>query len=143
MICKYFPTNTCEYDSECRFNHEILTHGQQICYKCGKKFDRKSSLLNHIKNNHDDPCLKHILGKCTYGSRCVFKHTTAQVTSENKEVVHRSAHVESHEDFPPIPATINRLAGTEKKQMIGSMNLMVQQMNQMMTQMTSLMISQQ
>ena len=46
--CKYFPSNSCEYDDECRFSHEILRQGEQICYKCGKKFDRKSSLLNHI-----------------------------------------------------------------------------------------------
>ena len=83
------------------------------------------------------------MGKCTYGTRCVFKHTTAPAQSVNKEVIHRPSHAESYEDFPPIPATINRLAGTEKKQIMGSMNLMVQQMNQMMTQMTSLMINQQ
>ena len=45
----------------------------------------------------------------------MFKHTTAQVTSENKEVVHRSAHVESHEDFPPIPATVNRKETDDRK----------------------------
>ena len=87
--CKYFASNSCEYDDECRFNHIILKQGEQICYKCGKIFDRKSSLLNHIKNNHDDPCLKHSLGKCTYGSRCVFKHTTSPAQSVNKEVLHR------------------------------------------------------
>ena len=56
---------------------------------------------------------------------------------------HRTPHAESYEDFPPIPATIKTLAGTEEKQIMGSMNLMVQQMNQLMTQMTSLMINQQ
>ena len=39
--CKYFPSNSCEYDDECRFNHIILKQGEQICYKCGKTFDRK------------------------------------------------------------------------------------------------------
>ena len=77
--CRNLATNNCEYE-ECRFEHTILQNGEVLCFKCELKFTKKSLLLNHIKSSHDDPCLKYLEGKCTYGRRCVYRHieTAAQ-----------------------------------------------------------------
>ena len=69
--CRNFSTNDCDYGEECRYKHIVLKPGEYVCYKCGDMFGRKSVLLNHIKNLHNDPYLKYLEGKCTYGSRCI------------------------------------------------------------------------
>ena len=137
--CRNFATNSCEYE-ECRFNHDILTQGQSICYKCGDKFAKKSVLLNHLKNDHNEPCLRFQEGRCTYGNRCVYKHTSTDVTNVKRtQLENRSEgpHIESHSDFPYIPTTEKRLVGTQMstEQLMLNMNNMITKMSQMMTRM--------
>ena len=69
--CRNFATNSCPYQEECRFYHVTLQQGECICYKCSDKFSKKSILLSHIKNYHNEPCLKYLQGTCTYGNTCV------------------------------------------------------------------------
>ena len=49
-ICDYFKEGKCDVDGECRYNHEVLEQGQEICFKCGKKFKSKRDLRRHMKN---------------------------------------------------------------------------------------------
>ena len=137
--CRNFATNNCEY-KECRFNHVVLKQGEQVCYKCNDKFTRKSMLPNHIRNIHNDPCLKFQEGNCTYGAKCVFKHIgvpAQNVTRRPKHIQNRAPHIESQEDFPPIPITGNRLMGsqTTKDQTMFNMSQLINQMSQIMNQM--------
>ena len=139
-----FATNNCEYNEECRFEHIVLKKGEHICYKCGLKFTNKSVLLNHIKNIHNDLCLKHLEGKCTYGSRCVYKHAetnSLDVVRNFKNIQLPVPEINSHMDFPQIPPTEKRLGGNNKKtidHLMENMNQMVSQMNQIMTLMKNM-----
>ena len=130
--CKNFPTNNCEYDDECRYRHVILKQGEQLCYKCGDKFSGKSFLLNHIKNMHNDPCRKHIEGKCSYGTRCVFKH----IAKIAQNVAWSPRQTEVEQDFQTAPTKDNRLVGVQitQDQLMMNMNSLVMQMSQMMKQ---------
>ena len=74
--CRNFADNSCEYtENSCRFNHIILKQRHHLCYKCGDILARKSLLLGHIRKTHQDTWLKYLEGNCTYGIRCVYKHT--------------------------------------------------------------------
>ena len=57
-----FATNNCEYGEKCRYKHIVLKPGEHLCYKYGDMFERKSILLNHIQNFHNDLCLKYLEG---------------------------------------------------------------------------------
>ena len=86
--CRNFATDSCEY-TKCRYNHTVLKKGEHLCYKCGDIFNKKSVLLNHIKNIHNDLCLKYLEGICTYGSRCVYIHTETiaqDVVTNSKDI---------------------------------------------------------
>ena len=107
--CRNFATNNCEY-TRCRYEHIILKTGEQMCYKCGDKFSRKSFLLNHIRNNHDEPCLKYLEGNCTHGIKCVFKHTSAQ-----RVAITPAANESQRSDFLLTPASGKRLLGDQEK----------------------------
>ena len=141
--CRNVATNSCEYNEKCRFNHEVLPKGEQLCFKCGDKFSKKSILLNHIKNYHIDPCLKYLEGKCTYGIRCVYQHKEIIVQEVGKtfgNVQAKAPHINSHQDFPKIPPTEKRLVGNKDstEQLIANMNNMMSQMNKMITLMTQM-----
>ena len=72
--CHYFKEGKCDVDGECRYNHEILKPGQEICYKCGLKFKSKSDLLRHIEEKHGhEICHRYLQNKCTV-RRCLFRH---------------------------------------------------------------------
>ena len=132
--CRNYATQSCEY-KPCRFNHEVLQRGEQMCYKCGKKFNSKGELLNHIRNNHDDPCLKFIQGTCSYGTRCMFKHvmpTESNMTRSAPEI-----QITNPQVFPQLPTTGNRLVGPANSQE-NMMDQMVNQLTILMSQMMSL-----
>ena len=137
--CRNFATNSCEYNP-CRFSHVMLREGEHRCYKCGDKFTRKFILLNHIKNAHNDICLKFQEGNCTYGSRCVFKHTQApaQIVVRGAEnSIYEALHTDSQQVFQGNPITENRLMGgiNTKEQTMFNMNKLINQMSIIMNQM--------
>ena len=130
--CRNFATNNCEYGEKCRYKHIVLKPGEHLCYKCGDMFERKSILLNHIKNFHNDPCLKYLEGNCTYGRRCIYSHTEIIV----QDVVRTPSNANSYEDFPQLPPTEKRLGGSNKsstEHLMYNMNQLVNQMSQIMT----------
>ena len=99
----------------------VLQKGEQLCFKCGDKITKKSVLLNHIKTHHNDPCLKYLEGKCTYGSRCVYKHTNTIVQDVERSFANsptETPNIYSHQDFPQVPPTEKRLVGTKNKKLI-------------------------
>ena len=108
--CQNFATNNCEYGEECWYKHIVLKPGEHLCYQCGDIFERKSTLLNHIRNFHNDPCLKYLEGKCTYGRRCIYKHTEIVV----QDVVRTPRNANSYEDFPQLPPTEKKTGGKQK-----------------------------
>ena len=125
-------TNNCEYGEECRYKHIILKPGEYTCYKCGDRFGRKSRLLDHIKHDHDDPCIKYLMGKCTYGIKCVYKHI-----NQNDQIINEISpppQIDSQADFPVLPTPINRKVGAQNKT-----ELMMNNMIQMLSQMTQIM----
>ena len=73
--CSNFEKNKCEFDSECRFNHVIIAEGSYICFECGTIFNNKTLMMKHIGEEHGSIlCNKFASGRCTYGSRCIYKH---------------------------------------------------------------------
>ena len=73
--CSNFAKNNCEFDSECRFNHIIIEDGNYICFECGNIFNNKTFMMKHIAEKHSSIlCNKFASGRCTYGSRCIYKH---------------------------------------------------------------------
>ena len=143
--CRHFATNTCEYNEECKYPHVVLQKGQQLCFKCGNEFTKKSVLLNHIKNYHNDPCLKYLEGKCTYGDRCVYKHRDTIVQDVERSFANSPAetpNIYSHQDFPQVPPTEKRLVGTKNQQLIDNMSKIVNQMSQMMTLITKMIVEE-
>ena len=138
--CREFATNSCGYERDCRYKHIILKKGEHICYKCGLIFTSKSSLLDHIKNNHHEMCLKFLEGNCTFGIRCIYKHTTTSaqnVGTGSTKTLSKPPHINSQQDLPLIPTRENRLVGIESatQQMMKDMNYMVNQMALFMTRM--------
>ena len=137
--CRNFATNSCEYsEEECRYYHIIIKKGEYLCYKCGDKFNKQSILLNHIKNLHNDPCLKHIEGKCTHGNRCIFNHEGTPVQNVVKSPSNTQSeapHINSHQNFPQIPPRDKRLEGNQNsiEMLMDKMNLIVNQLGQVMT----------
>ena len=115
--CRNFATNNCEYNEKCRFDHIVLQKGEHTCYKCGLKFTNKSLLLNHIKISHNYLGLKHLDGKCTYGSKCLYKHAetnSLDVVRNFKNIQLPVPEINSHKDFPQIPLTEKRLGWGEQ-----------------------------
>ena len=57
----------------------------QICFKCGKEWESKTDLINHIKSVHGNTiCHKFQENKCDRSStECIFSHksTTQRVSS--------------------------------------------------------------
>ena len=142
--CRNFATNNCDYQEECRFDHTILKAGESICFKCGDRFSKKSSLLSHLKTDHNEPCLKYLQGTCTYGNSCVFDHTVTGVTNvvrNQRKNESGAPHLESNSDFPTLPTTEKRLVGTKisTDQLMMNMNNMITQMSQIMTRMENVM----
>ena len=88
--------------------------------------------MNHIKNKHNDPCCKYLEGKCSYGTKCVFKHT-AKIA---QNVARSPKQTEGQQDFLTAPTNDNRLVGFQvtQEQLMMNMNSMVIQMSQMMKQ---------
>ena len=136
-----------EYE-KCRYSDEILLKGEQLCYKCGDKFPQNFILLNHIKNFHNETCLKYLEGKCTFRNMCVYKHTTiieqdvVRILERNPD---KAPHINSHQDFPQIPDMEKRLEGNINyiEQLINNMNKMVHQMIQMMKLVSNMVITRQ
>ena len=72
---RYFPTQNCEYVDEFHFTLVILKQNEKICYKCGDILSNKTLLLKHIVSVHgEEPCKKFRVNKCTFGTKCFFKH---------------------------------------------------------------------
>ena len=142
--CRTFSTNSCQYLEECRFYHIILKQGESICYKCGDRFSKKSILLSHLKNDHNEPCLRFQEGTCSYGIKCIYKHIITGVTKVVRPMVnseYESPHIDSHSDFPYLPATEKRLVGTQgsTEQLMINMNNILTQMSQIMTRLEKVM----
>ena len=73
--CRNFPSNNCEYDSDCNFYHVILEQGEHICYKCADVFKDKTLLMNHISKEHgQEICKKFLENKCHFGYKCLLRH---------------------------------------------------------------------
>ena len=152
--CRNYATNNCQYEDECDFNHTTLQGDEQICYRCGKKFNKKHLLLTHIKNVYGDtPCRKFLENKCSYGSRCVFSHNVTNVQDkssntrpalnvQNNPHNYEVSHEIPQQVFQSTPTSGVQVVGQQKKSvMILNMNNMAIQMNQMMVQMSNLMSS--
>ena len=101
--CTYLKEGKCEVDGECRYNHEILLPGQEICYKCGKKFKAKKDLLKHIEEKHGhETCHRFLQNKCTI-RRCLFSHVIPSASNVERTT---QAPLNIQQDFPqssPIP----------------------------------------
>ena len=135
--CRNFATNNCDYNEECRYYHIILKSGEHLCYKCGLKFPKQSILFNHIKNLHDEPCLKYLEGKCTHGNRCLYNHEGTHVQNVKKthnNTPSEAPHINSHQDFPQIPPREKILVGNKN-----SVELLMDRMNQLVNQVSQVM----
>ena len=130
--CRAFPSHTCEYDGECRFNHIILKENERICYKCGKRTSNQNDLMKHMQDKHQGIiCKKFQENKCSFGTRCMFSHTNVRkVERPHHETGVGRAHAEVQQDFrePPQGGGQNNIAVTREE---------VTNMNQMMAQMMS------
>lgn len=74
--CRKFPSNYCEYNSECNFYHIILEQEELICYKFRDTFNDKTVVVKHIKKEHGHEIYKKFLdSKCYFGVKCLFRHT--------------------------------------------------------------------
>ena len=82
--CIRFAADKCN-TVECRFNHIKLQQNQEICYKCGDKFDSKTVLLNHIKAKHGkEVCHRFLKNECEHSSEnCIFSHKSPQQSVQN------------------------------------------------------------
>ena len=128
--CRYFPTQNCEYDYECHFTHVILKQNEQICYKCGDILSNKTLLLKHIVSVHgEDPCKKFRVNKCTFGTKCFFKH----IIEPGQNVVNsaQTAHGNNTQQVfysLPTPGQQNLTVGVEDQKMFQMMTMMMSQM---------------
>ena len=146
--CRNFARKSCEYQEECRFYHIILKKGESICYKCSERFLKKSLLLNHLKKDHNEPCLKYQQGTCTYGNSCVYDHNTTVVNNVERHPINidtGASYKISDSDFPILPTTEKRLVGTKISMEVIMMNMnnLITQLNQRMTRLENMMTSRQ
>ena len=135
--CRNFPTNNCEYDSECHFDHIILNQGEHVCYKCGEVSKNKTLLMKHISIEHgEEICKKFLDNKCQFGNKCMFKHP---ITHEQNVV--NNLHQNSTEQTSPVFS--NPPSSGHQTLMVGEQK-MYEMMNHMMSQMMkSLNLNQQ
>ena len=81
--CRYFRTDECVFDEEtCWYRHfeqvnEVITQIHD-CQVCGKTFDKKGSVMHHMKKEHVKKvplCSKYVNNKCIRDdSSCWFIH---------------------------------------------------------------------
>ena len=101
--CDYFKEGKCDVDGECRYNHEILEPGQEICFKCGDKFNSKRDLRRHIEEIHGhEICHRYIQNKCTV-RRCLFSHIMPNAPNVDRISQRRVAPVPTQADFHSLP----------------------------------------
>ena len=129
--CRNFPTNYCEYDSECNFFHIVLNQGEHVCYKCGDVLSNKTLLMKHITKDHgEEICKKFLDNKCQFGEKCLFRHTN----SPAQNVVNRSQGNQSPPVFhnPPTSGQPNLAVGEQEKKYQMMNQLMSMMVNQLM-----------
>ena len=96
--CTKYGAGNCD-SSMCRFYHIKLHSKNDICFKCGKIFESKTELINHIKTVHGNTiCHKFLENKCERNSEdCIFSHkiNATQMISPNIQQDFRQS--------PPLP----------------------------------------
>ena len=125
--CRNFPSNNCQYNTECNFYHVVLNQGEHICYKCGDVFENKTHMMNHIKSVHgDEICKRFIENKCTFGERCFFKHIST--AAQNAENISRETPSQQVFYNLPIAGQQTPVMGEQDQKMFNMMNQMMSQM---------------
>ena len=144
-LCRNFPHNRCEYDTECSFRHIILEQGKHICYRCGKISNSKTEMMKHVKETHGNIiCKKFLQNECNFGSRCLFKHTSGIAQNVENNTVQGRAQTQDFQNtltMRPVVGTQGRShlqqMSTEDQQLIQTLNsqmiFMMNQMNQIQT----------
>ena len=57
--CRDYATNSCDYESQCKYRHIRLKENEQICYTCGERTKALKDLMTHIKDTHgSQPCTR-------------------------------------------------------------------------------------
>ena len=101
--CDYFLEDRCDLDGECRYNHVKLKPGQQICYKCGDKFNLKSDMRRHIVETHgNDICHKFMQNNCT-ARKCFFSHDVITAQNVIRNAQRDNPRVPTQQDFYELP----------------------------------------
>ena len=142
--CRNFANNTCEFDEDCRFNHIIPADNEHYCYKCETKETSKTLLMKHIKETHGgEPCKRFKEGRCSFGSRCIFSHTSTPAPSVMRSSTKTGPEApltNSYQDFPILPAAGHQLLTVggqnykEMSNMKSMMTLMLAQLDRLMSQ---------
>ena len=74
--CRYYATDSCQYNEDCHYKHIKLIDNEQICFTCGVKASTIKDLMTHIKEIHGaQPCTKFSEGKCDRNTRCWYSHS--------------------------------------------------------------------
>ena len=85
-ICKYFIKGTCHFEDRCWFKHEKdpISSINLKCGFCGKQFETKTDVMNHIKQNNTKKvqmCKNVIAGNyCHHETNYWFKHVEDKTT---------------------------------------------------------------
>ena len=83
--CRNYATDSCDYNSECKFKHIKLKQNEHICYNCGVRTNALKDLMTHIREIHgSQPCTKYAEGKCDRNNRCWYSHRRSQNTKTSQ-----------------------------------------------------------
>ena len=73
--CRDYVSNSCDYDSDCKYNHIKLQENEHICYTCGEQTFIIKDLMSHIKETlGSQPCTKYAKRQCNRKNRCWYTH---------------------------------------------------------------------
>ena len=126
--CEKFSQGHCQFGERCFYNHIKLSHGEFICYVCGKTFESKRDLMLHRRNTHQtEVCREFLSNKCKFTSAsCWWSHQINDKKAEQATQVFQ----ESSENLAPPAGFSHEISNLMK--IIQNMKMQMSQITQVM-----------